>query len=137
MIDGQSKIYAQGSVATSTTIVTATATTASILMPSWRRTFRWIGRTATFSTSSKKGFRSFPGVKQVVRCTRCVQLQFATMHMDVTVMDRRGRIAGERPGEIFHSPDEGNSYRVPSNLGGSPVGFARSLSQGPENLLNV
>ena len=41
------------------------------------------------------------------------------MHMDVAIVDRQKRIPGERPGEIFHSPDVGVSYRVPSN----PWGF--------------
>ena len=32
-------------------------------------------------------FAGFPDVKKIERCTRCVQLQFAFMHLDVTPMD--------------------------------------------------
>lgn len=65
--------------------------------------------------------QGFPGVQKIVRCSRCVQLQFAFMHMDVTIMDPETEPRVERVGEIFHSPDNGNSYRVPSN----PFGFAQ------------
>jgi hypothetical protein len=32
--------------------------------------------------------------------------------MDVTILDRRERLAIERAGEIFHSPDHGATARV-------------------------
>lgn len=32
-------------------------------------------------------FQGFPDVRKFVRCTRCVQMQFAFMHMDVTILD--------------------------------------------------
>lgn len=126
MIDGRSKIYAQGSVATSTTIVTGDSDDRFDLdaVVEADIPLDWSDRQVL--DRLEEGLQSFPGVKKVVRCTRCVQLQFATMHMDVTVMDRRGRIAGERPGEIFHSPDKGNSYRVPSNPWGF-TGWFRSV----------
>jgi hypothetical protein len=64
--------------------------------------------------------QGFPDVRRFVRCTRCVQMQFAFMHMDVTVLDPMRGTRPERVGEIFHSPDDGTGYRVPSN----PYGFA-------------
>ena len=63
--------------------------------------------------------QGFPGAVAIERCTRCVQIQFPFMHMDVTIMDRSARIAIPRAGQIFHSPDEGAAYCVESN----PWGF--------------
>jgi hypothetical protein len=65
--------------------------------------------------------QGFPDVRKIVRCTRCVQLQFAFMHMDVTMLDPMAEPRPERVGEIFHSPDAGASSRVPSN----PYGFSQ------------
>jgi len=64
--------------------------------------------------------QGFPDVRKFVRCTRCVQMQFAFMHMDVTILDPAPEPRPDRVGEIFHSPDGGGmGYRVPSN----PYGF--------------
>ncbi|WDA39610.1 nucleotidyltransferase domain-containing protein [Erythrobacter sp. BLCC-B19] len=119
LIDGESLIYAQGSVATSTTVLSGDQddrfdidAIVEIDVP-----LDWSDDRALdelFVT-----LQGFPGVEKITRCTRCVQMQFAFMHMDVTIMDRRARIAGARPGHIFHSPDTGASYRVDSN----PWGF--------------
>jgi len=119
LIDGASLIYAQGSIATSTTILSGTEddrfdvdAIVEIDVPDdWDNS-----RALDLLEESLQGF---PGVTAIVRCTRCVQLQFPFMHLDVTVMDRRQRLAIPRAGEIFHSPDEGKDLRVPSN----PWGF--------------
>jgi hypothetical protein len=68
-----------------------------------------------------EALQGFPDVRKFVRCTRCVQMQFAFMHMDVTILDPAAEPRPERVGEIFHSPDTGNGYRVPSN----PYGFSQ------------
>jgi hypothetical protein len=65
--------------------------------------------------------QGFPDVRKIVRCTRCVQMQFAFMHMDVTMLNPMAEPRPERIGEIFHSPDTGQSSRVPSN----PYGFSQ------------
>jgi len=65
--------------------------------------------------------QGFPEAKRIERCTRCVQIQFAFMHMDVTVLDPHTYMRVERSGEIFHSPDNGPSKRVPAN----PYGFSK------------
>lgn len=65
--------------------------------------------------------QGFPDVKKIIRCTRCVQMQFAFMHMDVTILDAARQPRPERVGEIFHSPDIDTGYRVPSN----PFGFSK------------
>lgn len=121
LIDGESLIYAQGSIATSTTIVSGTEddrfdvdAIVEIDVPS-----HWDNDHAL--DLLEEALQGFPGANEVVRCTRCVQLRFAFMHMDVTIMDRSARISVVRAGEIFHSPDRGESYRVPSN----PWGFTR------------
>ena len=119
LVDGESLIYAQGSVATSTTILSGDnddrfdvdAIVEIDVPPHWPESEPL---DQLFET-----LKNFPGAVEVVRCTRCVQIRFAFMHMDVTVMDRRQRLGGERPGHIFHSPDTGPAYRVDSN----PWGF--------------
>lgn len=68
-------------------------------------------------------FEGFPDVKKIERCTRCIQLQFAFMHLDVTPMDPDRDPRRERVGEIYHSPDEGGDERFRVN----PYGFAEAF----------
>lgn len=119
LVAGASLIYAQGSIATSTTIVSGTDddrfdvdAIVEIDVPG-----DWANSRAL--DLLEESLQGFPGVNKIVRCTRCVQLQFPFMHMDVTIMDRRQRLAIARAGEIFHSPDKGAALRVKSN----PWGF--------------
>lgn len=119
LVDGVSRIYAQGSIASSTTIVSGTEddrfdvdAIVEIDVPD-----HWDNSCAL--DLLEEALQGFSGVVKIVRCTRCVQLQFPFMHMDVTILDRRERLAVERAGEIFHSPDSGPDARVPSN----PWGF--------------
>lgn len=72
-----------------------------------------------------KTLQGFPDVQKIERCTRCVQMQFATMHIDVTIMDPYAEPRPEREGEIFHSPDSGDGYRVAAN----PFGFSGWFQQ--------
>ena len=133
LVDGQSRIYAQGSVATSTTIVSGTEddrfdvdAIVEIDVP-----HDWDNNRAL--DELERALQGSPGVVAIVRCTRCVQLQFPFMHMDVTILDRRERLAIERAGEIFHSPDNGATSRICSNPWGftdwfrSSVGFGEQL----------
>lgn len=133
LVDGVSLIYAQGSIATSTTILSGTdddrfdvdAIVEIDVPDNWDNS-----RALDLLEESLQGF---PGVSAIVRCTRCVQLQFPFMHMDVTILDRSQRIAVDRAGEIFHSPDTGAAARVHSNPWGftdwfrSQVGFGQEL----------
>lgn len=119
LVDGESLIYAQGSVATSTTVLSGDQddrfdidAIVEIDVPT-----HWSDDRALDELYVT--LQGFPGAQKITRCTRCVQMQFAFMHMDVTIMDRRARIAGNRPGHIFHSPDTGAAYRVDAN----PWGF--------------
>ncbi len=68
-----------------------------------------------------EALKDFPGAQKVTRCTRCVQIQFAFMHMDVTIMDPAKGQRAERVGEIFHSADNGEQKVVPAN----PYGFSQ------------
>jgi hypothetical protein len=54
------------------------------------------------------------------------------MHMDVTILDRCKRLAIERAGEIFHSPDRGNASRIPSNPWGFTDWFRSSVGYGQQ-----
>ncbi|MGJ0531832.1 nucleotidyltransferase domain-containing protein [Methylocystis sp.] len=132
LVDGVSLIYAQGSVATSTTIISGTdddrfdvdAIVEIDVPPDWDNS-----RALDLLEDSLQGF---PGVTKIVRCTRCVQLQFPFMHMDVTILDRRQRLAVARAGEIFHSPDTGLASRVPSNPWGFTDWFRKQVRAGQE-----
>lgn len=64
--------------------------------------------------------QNFPDVREIERCTRCVQMRFAFMHLDVTVMRPDTAPRPERVGEIFHSPDRGSDETHWVN----PYGFA-------------
>lgn len=65
-------------------------------------------------------FEGFPDVREIVRCTRCVQLKFAFMHLDVTPMAPFSEPRSARTGDIFHSPEHGNDQTFSVN----PYGFA-------------
>jgi hypothetical protein len=80
--------------------------------------------------------QGFPGALKIVRCTRCVQLQFAFMHMDVTILDPAREPRPERIGEIFHSPDTGASYRVPANPYGFSIWFRTTVTYPPQDYLD-
>lgn len=69
--------------------------------------------------------QGFPDVRKIVRCTRCVQLQFAFMHLDVTPMDPFAAPRQERAGNIHHSPDMGADALFSVN----PYGFAQWFRQ--------
>lgn len=127
------KIYAQGSMASSTTIVSGTDddrfdvdAIVEVQVPA-----DWSPKEAL--DNLHESLKDFPHAKGVERCTRCVQIKFANMHMDVTVLDNKNRKSGERPGEIAHSPDEGESYMVPSNPYGFTTWFRRSVSTVEQN----
>lgn len=130
LIDGVSLIYAQGSIATSTTIVSGTEddrfdidAIVEIDVP-----MEWDNCRAL--DLLEEALQGFPGADAIVRCTRCVQLQFPFMHMDVTILDRRARVAIPRAGQIFHSPDEGDAYRVDSNPWGFTAWFRSTVGIG-------
>lgn len=132
LIDGVSLIYAQGSIATSTTILSGTDddrfdvdAIVEIDVPA-----DWDNSQAL--DILEESLQGFPGVNKIVRCTRCVQLQFPFMHMDVTILDRRQRLAVERAGEIFHAPDTGPALRVPSNPWGFTSWFRGQVGVGQE-----
>lgn len=130
LVDGVSLIYAQGSIATSTTVISGTEddrfdvdAIVEIDVPA-----DWDDDRAL--DELEKSLRGFPGVIKIVRCTRCVQLRFPFMHMDVTIMDRSARLTIARAGQIFHSPDEGTSYRVDSNPWGFTAWFRTRVGIG-------
>ncbi|MEO9598917.1 nucleotidyltransferase [Parasphingorhabdus sp.] len=119
--DTDSAIYAQGSMATSTTIVSGENddrfdidAIVDLVVP-----ITWSDDEVL--DKLYESLEGFPDAHEIERCTRCVQIRFATMHMDVTVLDRHSEPRQPRTGEIFHSPDEGPTERVKSN----PYGFAR------------
>lgn len=135
--DGVSLIYAQGSIATSTTIVSGTEddrfdvdAIVEIDVPA-----HWDNNQAL--DLLEESLQGFPNVVKIERCTRCVQLQFPFMHMDVAIMDRSARIGVERAGDIFHSPDNGDSARVPSNPWGFTAWFRGKVGIGQEAFTEI
>jgi len=84
LVDGESLIYAQGSVATSTTVLSGDQddrfdidAIVEIDVPADWSDDRALDE--LFAT-----LQGFPGAQKITRCTRCVQMQFAFMHMDVS-----------------------------------------------------
>ncbi len=132
--DGESHIYPQGSMAIGATIVDGTdddrfdldALVEMVVPTSWTPD----DVLDTLYTALK----DFPDAKEIVRCTRCVQIRFAFMHMDVTILDPTTGKGIDRAGEIFHSPDEGPSYPVPANPYGFSGWFRSTVEIGSETL---
>lgn len=126
--DGIHLIYAQGSMATSTTILSGIdddrfdvdAIVEMDVPPNWTEhdALRVL----------EEALQGFPGVIKIVRCTRCIQLQFAFMHMDVTIMDRTKRLTIARAGEIMHAADDGSGAKIPSNPWGFTAWFRSSVT---------
>jgi hypothetical protein len=130
MTDGHCLIYPQGSVSTSTLVISGDqddrcdvdAIVELDVPDDW--TIEQVLDQLFYSLDG------FPDATEVVRCTRCIQIQFPTMHMDVTPIDKRARISPERAGEIFHSPDAGLSYRLPANPAGFTTWFRGGTAPG-------
>lgn len=133
LLDGASLIYSQGSIATSTTIVSGLEddrfdvdSIVEIDVPiDWPDSYPL--------DLLETALQGFPGAQKITRCTRCVQLQFPFMHMDVTILDRRRRTQIQRAGEIFHSPDKGPAYRVASNPWGFTEWFRSKVGPDQKN----
>lgn len=122
LVKDDSRIYAQGSMAIGATVLSGTeddrfdvdAIVEICVPPSWSP--------SDVLDKLEESLQGFPDVRKILRCTRCIQLQFAFMHMDVTVLDPTAEPRVERTGDIFHSPDDKKGEkRVPSN----PYGFSR------------
>ncbi len=82
----------------------------------------------------EEAMQGFPGAKEIVRCTRCIQVRFPFMHLDVTILDPAAEPRPELAGEIFHSPDNQAASRVPANPYGFSQWFRDSLSPQPAHL---
>ena len=128
LVDGESRIYAQGSISIGATIVSGDDdrfdldAIVEINVPTdWDN-----DRALDLLYDALQGF---PNLREIERCTRCVQMRFATMHLDVTIMDPYAAPRNEREGEIFHSPDQGQSYRVAANPFGFAVWFRGSVEE--------
>lgn len=120
LMDG-ARVYAQGSRAIGATIVDGASEDdrfdldAVLELP---RPMDWTG--ATVLDRLFDAFQGFPDARNVERCTRCIQIQFAFMHLDITPMDPAPEPRLERVGQIYHSPDEGGVQYFDVN----PFGFA-------------
>lgn len=113
-------VYAQGSRAIGTTIVHGADEDRFDLdaILEFDTPFGWTPRRVLDELF--EAFQGFPDVQEIERCTRCIQLRFAFMHLDVTPMDPALKPRPERVGDICHSPDEGHDERHAVN----PYGFA-------------
>jgi hypothetical protein len=120
LADASSQIYPQGSMSIGTAIVSGDNddrydldTIVEIAVPA-----DWTPEKV--KEALFEALQDFPGVEEIEKCTRCVQLRFANMHMDVTILDPKAEPRPPRQGAIFHVPDKGRHVRVPSN----PYGFS-------------
>lgn len=122
LLNGVSRIYPQGSMSIGATIINGADGEDRFdldALVEFRVPAHWSPKDAL--DILEEALQGFPDVRRIVRCTRCIQLQFAFMHIDVTILDPHPEPRVERSGEIFHSPDRGAAYRVPSN----PYGFSQ------------
>ncbi len=121
LVDEDSRIYAQGSMAIGTTVVSGDKDDRYDVDALVEMNVPAFWDEAKVLDSLFEALQDFPGAKEIVRCTRCVQIRFSVMHMDVTVMQPATPPRIERAGNIFHSPDKGAGVRVPAN----PWGFSQ------------
>lgn len=81
--------------------------------------------------------QGFPGAIEIERCTRCIQVRFPQMHLDVTPLVPPAVLGTPSYGDICHSPDEDRDYYVPAHpkgaadwyrgqMGSSPIDFYAS-----------
>lgn len=125
LIDGKSAIYAQGSVAAGTLVLSGDKDDRFDLdaIVQFQLPQDWTGKRALDELAV--AIEGFPNVKEIERCTRCVQLRFASMHLDVTILEPVIEQDSSTFGEIMHSPDDGSDERVPAH----PAGFANWYRQ--------
>jgi hypothetical protein len=121
LTEDEGHIYPQGSIAAGTAVVYGSADDRFDLdaLVELKVPPQWSPKTGL--DLLYQALKDFPGAVEVVRCTRCVQIQFAFMHMDVTIMDPVKGQRVERVGDIFHSADNGEQKTVPAN----PYGFSQ------------
>ncbi len=112
-------IYAQGSRAIGSTIVDGAAEDRFDLdaILEFSTPYGWTPRRVL--DELHKAFQGFPDVQKIERCTRCIQLSFAFMHLDVTPLDPAQEPCSARVDQIHHSPDLGMDERFSVN----PYGF--------------
>ena len=126
LVDDDSTIYAQGSIAVGTTTLSGDDDRFDLdAIVEMNVPVYWTPEMVLDNLFN--ALQGFPAVRKIERCTRCVQLQFASMHLDVTVLDPMTPPLVERAGNIFHSPEAGPSYRVPSNPWGFTKWFRESV----------
>jgi hypothetical protein len=133
LMSSASVIYAQGSMAIGATIISGTDEDRFDVdaLVDMTTPAHWSDDDALDHLFD--ALQGFPDVRKFVRCTRCVQMQFAFMHMDVTILDAARHPRPERVGEIFHSPDSAPGYRVPSNPYGFSSWFRTNVTQPSED----
>lgn len=117
---GDALVYAQGSRAIGATIIDGAADDRFDLdaILEFERPRGWSISDVLDELFS--AFQGFPDAQEIERCTRCIQLKFAFMHLDVTPMDPDREPRPLRSGAIYHSPDDGGDQVFPAN----PYGFA-------------
>lgn len=114
-----SRIYAQGSIALGAVIVDGAADDRFDLDAIVEMNVPEAWDASIVLDELFDALQGFPGAEEIERCTRCVQIRFARMHIDVTPLDPHKPMFAKRAGHIFHSPDHGVASRVESN----PWGF--------------
>jgi len=128
LVDAAAQIYPQGSMSIGTTVVNGrdddrydVDAIVEIDVPA-----HWTPQDVR--DNLEVALEGFPGVDDIEACTRCVQLRFPNMHMDVTILDPKDGATAPRQGDIFHTPDRGQHTRVPSNPFGFSHWYRRAVS---------
>lgn len=130
------RIYPQGSRAIGATIVDGTGEDRFDLdaILEYDRPYGWAP--GHVLDELFEAFKGFPDVKKIERCTRCIQLQFAFMHLDVTPLDPADEPRPERVGQIFHSPDYGPDEVHDVNPFGFIEWFKEMITPGKQSFLD-
>lgn len=75
--------------------------------------------------------QGFPGAIDIERCTRCIQIRFAQMHLDVTPLIPPVVTNEQSHGNICHSPDEAPAYLVAAHPKGAADWYREQMGPGP------
>jgi len=131
LLDHTSSIYAQGSFASGTLIVSGEKDDRFDVdaIVQFSPTGNYTSK--TILDALFHDLQGFPGAIDIERCTRCIQVRFPQMHLDVTPLIPPYITDTPSHGEICHSPDEGHSIYVPAHPKGAADWYRERMGDSP------
>jgi len=119
LLDHTSSIYAQGSFASGTLIVSGEKSDRFDVDAIVQFSPSGDYSSKTILDALFHDLQGFPGSIAIERCTRCIQVRFPQMHLDVVPLIPPTITNKPSYGKICHSPDEGSSAYVPAHPKGA------------------